>query len=84
MYFVYIVRCADDTLYTGIATELERRIEEHNSSGKGAKYTRTRRPVVLVYHESYETRSEASRREYQIKKRMSRKEKLLLIGDFGI
>jgi len=84
VYFVYIVRCADDTLYTGIATELERRIEEHNSSGKGAKYTRTRRPVVLVYHESYETRSEASRREYQIKKRMSRKEKLLLIGDFGI
>ncbi len=79
MYFVYIVRCADDTLYTGIATELERRIEEHNISDKGAKYTRTRRPVVLVYHESYETRSEASRREYHIKKRMSRSEKLLLI-----
>ena len=79
VYFVYIVRCADDTLYTGIATELERRIEEHNISPKGAKYTRTRRPVVLVYYESYTSRSEASKREYQIKKKMSRRDKLLLI-----
>jgi len=79
MYFVYIVRCADDTLYTGIATELERRIEEHNVSDKGAKYTRTRRPVVLVYYERWESRSEACKREYHIKKRMTRREKLLLI-----
>ena len=80
MYFVYIVECADDTLYTGIATELGRRIEEHNSSDKGAKYTRTRRPVYLVYSEEYPDRSTASKREYEIKKKMSRMKKLELIG----
>ena len=80
MYFVYIVKCADDTLYTGIATELERRIEEHNGSDKGAKYTRVRRPVKLVYSEEYSDRSLASKREYQIKKKMSRAEKLKLIA----
>ena len=80
MYYVYIVRCADDTLYTGIATELERRIKEHNSSEKGAKYTRVRRPVTLVYSEEYPDRSSASKREYEIKKKMSRVEKLKLIG----
>ena len=80
MYYVYIVKCADDTLYTGIATELERRIEEHNTSDKGAKYTRVRRPVALVYQEEYPDRSAASKREYEIKKKMSRVEKLRLIG----
>ena len=80
MYYVYIVRCADDTLYTGIATELERRIKEHNSSEKGAKYTRVRRPVTLVYNEEYPDRSTASKREYEIKKKMNRIEKLALIG----
>ena len=80
MYFVYILKCADDTLYTGIATELERRIEEHNSSDKGAKYTRARRPVELVYSESYPDRSAASKREYEIKKKMNRVEKLKLIA----
>ena len=79
MYYVYIVKCADDTLYTGIATQLERRIEEHNSSDKGAKYTRARRPVELVYREEYPDRSLASKREYEIKKKMTRKEKLKLI-----
>ncbi len=74
-----MVQCVDDTLYTGIATELERRIEEHNSSDKGAKYTRIRRPVTLVYSEKYPDRSSASKREYEIKKKMSRKEKLKLI-----
>jgi len=78
MYYVYIVRCADDTLYTGIATNLERRVEEHNNSTKGAKYTRTRRPVSLVHDEVYVDRSTASKRECQIKK-MSRAEKLELI-----
>ena len=62
MYYVYIVKCADDTLYTGISTQLERRIEEHNSSDKGAKYTRVRRPVELVYSEEYPDRSAASKR----------------------
>ena len=80
MYFVYILKCADETLYTGISTELERRIEEHNSSDKGAKYTRVRRPVRLVYSEEYPDRSSASKREYVIKKKMSRVEKLKLIG----
>lgn len=79
MYFVYMVECADGTFYTGIATELERRIEEHNSTDKGAKYTRTRRPVVLVYSEEYPDRSSASKREYEIKKKMSRTDKLNLI-----
>jgi len=78
MYHVYIVRCSDDTLYTGITTELTRRIDEHNSSDKGAKYTKARRPVALVYQEEYSDRSLASKREYQIKK-MSKKAKLELI-----
>ena len=80
MYYVYIVKCADDTLYTGIATQLDRRIEEHNSSDKGAKYTRVRRPVELVYSEEYPDRSTASKREYEIKKKMTRENKLDLIA----
>jgi len=83
LYFVYILKCADETLYTGIATELERRIEEHNGSDKGAKYTRARRPVRLVYSEEHPDRSSASKREYEIKKKMSRVEKLKLISDCG-
>jgi putative endonuclease len=79
VYFVYILKCADGTLYTGISTELERRIKEHNSSNKGAKYTRVRRPVTLVYSEEYLDRSSASKREYEIKKKMSRSMKLKLI-----
>ena len=79
MYYVYIVKCADGTLYTGIAIELERRIDEHNGSDKGAKYTRVRRPVTLVYSEEYPDRSSASKREYEIKKKMSRTDKLNLI-----
>ncbi len=79
MYFVYILACSDETLYTGITTDLERRLDEHNNSSKGAKYTRARRPVVLVYSETYETRSEACKREYLIKHKMSREEKKALI-----
>ena len=78
---MYIVKCSDNTLYTGIATELERRIIEHNESDKGAKYTRVRRPVSLVYSEEYLDRSTASKREYEIKKKMNRAEKLVLIGN---
>jgi len=74
-----MLECDDGTLYTGIATDLERRIEEHNHSPKGAKYTRTRRPVKLVYSESYADRSAASKREYEIKKKMNREEKLKLV-----
>ncbi len=82
-YFVYIVRCADETLYTGITTDLERRIREHNSPDKGARYTRARQPVTLVHHESYPDRSSASKREYGIKKQMSRAEKLKLIRNYS-
>jgi len=77
-YFLYILRCSDDTLYTGITTDIERRLKEHNLGTKGAKYTRSRRPVKLVYKEKLEDKSSALKREYEIKK-MSRKKKLLLI-----
>lgn len=80
-YFVYILQCADDTLYTGIATDIDRRLDEHNTSDKGAKYTRSRRPVTLVYSEAFPDRSSASSREYQIKKKMNRAQKLQLIND---
>ena len=73
-----MLECSDGTLYTGITTDLERRLDEHNNSPKGAKYTRARRPVVLVYSEELESRSEASKREYVIKK-MNRQEKIGLI-----
>lgn len=79
MYYVYILQCADNTLYTGITTELERRVEEHNHSDKGAKYTRLRRPVTLMYSEKHEDRSSASKREYEIKKKMTRAQKLKMI-----
>ena len=81
MYHVYIVQCADNTLYTGIAKELNRRISEHNSSDKGAKYTKARRPVTLLYHEECADRSVASKREYAIKK-MTKEKKLSLIASY--
>lgn len=77
----YIVECADHTLYTGWTKDLKKRIEKHNS-GEGAKYTRSRRPVRLVYYEVHETREEAMRREYVIKK-MTRAEKQALIMEKG-
>ena len=78
-YFVYIVECADGTLYTGYTTDVERRLNEHNYSfKKGAKYTRSRRPVILKYSEECDSMSGALKREYQIKK-LSRDSKLLLI-----
>ena len=78
-YYVYIVKCADGTLYTGFTTNIERRLDEHNYSiKKAAKYTRSRRPVSLVYNEEYKTMSEALKREHAIKK-LSRKRKIELI-----
>jgi len=77
-YFVYILRCNDDTLYTGITTDVDRRLDEHNNSSKGAKYTKIRRPVEVVYVEELKDRSSASKREYAIKQ-LSRKEKKDLI-----
>ena len=75
---VYIVECADGTYYTGITTDINRRLLEHNFSFKAAKYTRSRRPVKLVYKEASQNRSTASKREYQIKK-MKRKDKVILV-----
>ena len=77
MYYVYILECCDKSLYTGYTNHLEKRIKAHNE-GKGAKYTKGRRPVSLVYFESFQTKSEALKLEYAIKQ-FSRKKKLELI-----
>lgn len=77
MCFVYILKCADDSLYTGWTNNLDKRMDTHNS-GNGARYTRGRLPVELVYFESYKTRGEAMRRESKIK-RMNRSQKIELI-----
>lgn len=79
MNYTYILRCADGTLYTGWTNDLERRLAAHNA-GKGSKYTCSRRPVELVYREEQETKEQAMSRERQIK-RLTRPEKLALIGD---
>ena len=78
-YFVYILECNDRSLYTGITKDVTKRLNEHNSSDKGAKYTKARRPVKLVYKESSLDRSTASKREYSIKK-LTRLKKLQLIN----
>ena len=75
-WFVYILRCKDDTLYTGSTTDLARRVKTHNS-GKGAKYTRSRGPLTLVYTEQCEDKTAAFRREYAIKQ-LKRSEKAAL------
>ncbi len=73
-WFVYMVLCADGTYYTGVTTDLARRLAEHNEGRKGAKYTKARRPVTLVYHERVTDRSAAQGREYALRQ-LSRKEK---------
>lgn len=78
MNYTYILKCADGTLYTGWTNDLDRRLAAHNA-GKGGKYTRSRRPVSLIYYETYDTKEEAMRREWAIKQ-LSREEKLELIG----
>jgi putative endonuclease len=67
-YFVYIVECSDGTYYVGLSKDVSRRIKEHNGSSKGARYTKTRRPVILKYTETYETFAQAIKREIEIKK----------------
>lgn len=78
-WYVYFLRCSDNSLYTGITTDLHRRLFEHNNSNKlGAKYTRVRRPVALVYSEDLHDRKSASQREYQLKQlKKSAKEALV-------
>ncbi|MBC8589554.1 GIY-YIG nuclease family protein [Wansuia hejianensis] len=78
MYYVYILKCKDNTLYTGYTVDLDKRIQNHNK-GLGAKYTRGRIPVELVYYETYNNKSEALKREYSIKQ-LSKDKKLKLIN----
>ena len=79
-HYVYMLRCSDNSLYTGYSTDPIRRLSEHNSSSRGAKYTRSRRPCKLVHIETYDTKLEALKREYQIK-RLSKKDKESLVLD---
>ncbi len=82
MYAVYMVQCNDGTFYTGIARDVTQRIAEHNESPKGAKYTKARRPVRLVYQEEVENRSAAQRREYEVKQ-LTRAQKEVLIRNYA-
>ena len=79
-WYVYIVRCSDDTLYTGVSTDISRRVSTHNS-GRGAKYTRSRRPVSIVYAGPEMTQSAALREERR-RKSLSRKKKLMIIKEY--
>jgi putative endonuclease len=81
MYYLYILECADKTLYTGITVDLARRVKEHNNSKLGAKYTKARRPVKIAYFKKFRDRSAVSKAESQIKK-LSREEKKKLIKIF--
>lgn len=78
MHYVYIVKCSDDTYYTGYTNNLSRRIEQHNQ-GEGAKYTKGRRPVELVYSKEFNSKSKAMKREYKIKQ-LTRQKKIELIN----
>jgi putative endonuclease len=78
-WYVYMVQCADGSLYTGIATDVERRVAEHNA-GQGARYTRGRGPVTLVYRETVEDRPAALKREYAIKKLPALRKRNLIQG----
>ena len=78
MWFLYIAQCSDDTFYTGISNDLKKRLKEHNS-GKGSKYTRARLPVAFVYTEEFDNRSQASKREAEVK-RLNRTQKEQLVG----
>ena len=80
VWYLYVVRCVDSTLYTGITTDVDRRVREHNASRRGAKYTRTRRPVELVWTKEYKSRSEAQKAEYSFKK-LFHKEKWEVINE---
>ena len=82
-WFVYVLQCSDDSYYTGVTTDLNRRLKEHNSSNRGAKYTRTRRPVEIIYSLEYEDRSSAQKFEYRFKQ-LTRKQKEEIINKVKI
>ena len=79
--YTYMVACSDGSLYTGWTNDLEKRVRSHNE-GKGARYTKSRRPVELVWHEAFPTKEEAMRREYEVKQ-LTRREKVALIRGEG-
>lgn len=79
-HFCYILRCKDGSLYTGYTTDLDRRVYEHNTSSKGAKYTKSRRPCKLVYYEEFDSKSDAMKRESAIKKFSKKKKEELVEG----
>jgi len=84
-WYVYLLRCSDQSLYTGITTDLRQRLHEHNHTDKGAKYTRGRRPVSLVYSEEHPSRSLAASREYKIKQlNRQQKEQLIKITESSL
>lgn len=83
MYYLYILRCADKTLYTGICVDLTKRLKEHNSSRLGAKYTRSRRPAKLVYSRKFRNRSTVSKAEARVKQ-LTRKDKLELVKNYKL
>ena len=78
LWYLYVVSCSDGTLYTGVTTDLVRRVHEHNETKRGAKYTKTRRPVKLLWSRQYANRSEAQKAEYQFKQ-LFREQKLQII-----
>jgi putative endonuclease len=80
VHHVYVLECADGTFYTGYTTDLERRVAEHDA-GEGAKYTRGRTPVELRYHETFDSRSAAMSREYEIKELTRRQKERLVAGE---
>ncbi|MEZ4180613.1 MAG: GIY-YIG nuclease family protein [Candidatus Doudnabacteria bacterium] len=82
MFYVYLVKCSDNSLYCGYTNDLDKRIKAHNS-GLGAKYTTTRKPVKLVYSEKFDNKSQALKREFEIKQ-LTRPQKLQLINHAGI
>jgi putative endonuclease len=79
LWYVYMIRCSDGSLYTGVTTNIERRFKEHQESPKGSKYARAKIPLRVVYEETCASRSEAQVREHQIKK-LSKKEKETLVA----
>jgi putative endonuclease len=82
-FYFYVLHCADDTLYGGYTTDITRREREHNA-GTGAKYTRARLPVKLIYSERFDTRSEATKREWWFKHKLTRKQKLTFLAEHGV
>jgi len=79
-FFVYLLRCNDKSLYCGYTNNLDKRLNEHNNSNKGAKYTKKKRPVYLAYFEEYKSKSEALKREFEIKKLKKELKEKLVIG----